>query len=192
MPHRIFLATRLPEEVKQELLGYKERWSEIPAHWVGKDNLHITLVFLGNRSAKELVEVQRIAKEVAANHKPFTLSLSQITYGPTEKQPKMIWAKGAVSKELLSLQKDLAKALGYQDEHPFSLHITLARLNAWEFRKLELEERPEVQEEISLTIPVSSLEIMESKLKRAGAEYSVIESMPLSPKSDLGGMRVKI
>ena len=98
----------------------------------------------------------------------------------------MIWAKGAISKELLSLQKDLAKTLGYQDDHPFFLHITLARLNIWEFRKLEPEERPNVQEEISLTIPVSSLQVMESKLKRTGAEYSVIESIPLSPKSDLG------
>jgi len=179
MLHRIFLAINLPEKIKTELLGCKERWPELPARWTTPDNLHITLVFLGSTSDKELKNVQEITKKVAANYKTFTLFLSQIVYGPTERQPKMIWAKGKTSKELLSLQKDLAQALGYQEEHLFSLHITLARLKEWEFRKVAPEERPQVKEEISLKIPVSSLEVMESKLKRGGAEYSIIQSILL-------------
>ena len=174
MLHRIFLAINLPEEAKNKLLEYKEKWSELPARWTTENNLHITLVFLGNTSDKELQEVQKIASKVAASHKIFSFSLSQIVYGPTAKQPRMIWAQGMMSKELLILQKDLAKTLEHQEEHPFSLHITLARLNEWEFRKIEPEERPEIQEEISLTIPVSSLQVMESMLKRTGAEYKVL------------------
>lgn len=181
MLRRIFLALNLSSKAKQGLLGYQENWPELKARWTMPENLHVTLMFLGNTSEKELKEVQRIVKEVAVKHKPFSFSLSQIVYGPTEKQPKMIWAKGTISKELLSLHKDLARTLEYHTEHPFSLHITLARLNAWEFKMIEPEERPKVQEEISLEIPVSSLEVMESKLKRKGAEYSVIESIPLSP-----------
>jgi len=180
MLQRIFLAINLPVKVKEELLGYKEKWSELPLRWTAQDNLHITLLFLGNTSVKELENVQKIVPRVAANHAPFTLSLSQITYGPTEKQPKMIWAKGETSKELLSLQKDLAGALGHQEEHLFSLHITLARLNAWEFKKIEPEERPHIEEEISLEIPVSSLQIMESKLKQTRPEYSIIEDITLT------------
>ena len=180
MLHRIFLAINLPKTIKTELLGYKERWPELPARWTTQGNLHITLVFLGNTSEKELEEVRHIAREVAANHKTFSFSLSQIVYEPQKKQPRMIWAKGTMSKELMSLQKDLTRALGYQEEHPFSLHITLARLNEWEFRRIEPEERPIIDEEISLTIPVSSFEIMESTLKRGGAKYSVIESIALS------------
>lgn len=180
MIHRIFLALALPLKVKQELLGYQEKWPELPARWTTPNNLHITLVFLGNVSNKELQGVQKIAKEVAVNHKTFSFSLSQIVYGPTEKQPKMVWAKGTVSKELLSLQEDLARTLGYHNEHPFSLHITLARLKEWEFRRIEPEERPEVNEEISLTIPVSAVQVMESALKQTGTEYTIVESIPLS------------
>ena len=180
MMHRIFLAINLPRKIRVELLGYKERWPELPARWTTPDNLHVTLVFLDNTSDKELKKVQTIAREVASNHKIFSFSLSQIVYGPTEKQPRMIWIKGETPKELLLLQRNLAEALRYKEERSFSIHITLARLNAWEFQKIEPEERPEIQEEISLTISVSSLEIMESKLKRTGAEYNVIESMPLS------------
>lgn len=181
MLHRIFLAINLPKTVKTELLGYKERWSDLPARWTKPQNLHVTLVFLGNTSEKELEDVKNIAREVAKKHKPFSFSLAEIVYGPTEKQPRMIWAKGETSKELLALQKDLVNALGHQEEHPFSLHITLARLNEWEFQRIEQEERPIIYEEISFRVPASSIEIMESKLKRTGAQYSVIESIPLSP-----------
>jgi len=180
MLHRIFLAINLPEKVKTELLGYKERWPELPARWATPENLHVTLMFLGNTSDKELHGIQIIAKEVAKKHRIFSFSLSQIIYGPTEQQPRMIWAVGEMSKELLSFKKDLANALGHQEERLFSLHITLARLSEWEFRKIEPEERPKIQEEISFVIPVSSFEIMESKLRRTGAEYSIIESVPLS------------
>lgn len=180
MLRRIFLAINLPNKVKTELLRYKERWPALPARWTTPENLHITLMFLGNTSDKELKEIQKNAGGIATRHKAFSFSLSQIVYEPQKKQPRMIWAKGTMSKELMSLQKDLARALGYQEEHPFSLHITLARLNEWEFRRIEPEERPIIDEEISLTIPVSSFEIMESTLKRGGAKYSVIESIALS------------
>ena len=80
------------------------------------------------------------------------------------------------------LQRNLAEALRYKEERSFSIHITLARLNAWEFQKIEPEERPMINEVVSLNIPVSSFEVMESTLKRTGAQYSIIESIPLSPQ----------
>ncbi|MCH8048545.1 RNA 2',3'-cyclic phosphodiesterase, partial [Patescibacteria group bacterium] len=178
MLQRIFLAINIPLEIKKELLEYKKKWPELPARWTVQDNLHITLVFLGNTSAGELKNVKEITHKVAANHEPFTLSLSQITYGPTEKQPKMIWAIGKAPEELHSLQQDLAKTLNHQEENSFSLHVTLARLNAWEFKKIEPEERPHIEEEISLKIPVHTIDIMESRLKRTGPEYHIIERIP--------------
>ena len=180
MLQRIFLAINIPLEIKKELLEYKKKWPELPARWTAQDNLHVTLVFLGNTSVKELEDVQKIVSNVAVNHAPFILFLSQITYGPTEKQPKMIWAKGDESKELLSLQQDLAKALGRKEENSFSLHVTLARLNAWEFKKIEFEERPDITKEISLKVRVNTIDIMESVTKHREITYSCIESIPLA------------
>jgi len=55
----------------------------------------------------------------------------------------------------------------------------LARIRTWEFREIEPEEEPEVNEEINLTFEVNSIEVMESQLKRGGAEYTVLESCQL-------------
>jgi len=179
MMHRIFLAINLPPKIKDKLSLYKKRWLKLPATWTTPQNLHITLVFLGNTSDKELTRIKDITAQVIAQHKPFTLSLFNIVYGPNAKQPKMVWATGEQSPELTALQQNLASALSQRKEYSFSQHITLARIKEWEFRKLEPEERPVIQEEISFKIPVSSVEIMESKLKRTGAEYSIIESISL-------------
>ena len=178
--HRIFLAINLPEKVKAQLLGYKERWPELPARWTKPENLHVTLLFLGNTSEKELKDITKKAKEVATRHQVFSMLLSQIVYGPSTANPRMVWATGELPKELKALHQSLQKTLvKVPDKKPFSLHITLARLKEWEFQKLESEERPDIQENISLEIPVRSIDIMESNLKRTGAEYRILETCNL-------------
>jgi len=52
----------------------------------------------------------------------------------------------------------------------------LARISEWEFRKFALEERPEINEDIDFVFTVESIEVMESELKRAGPQYTILES----------------
>jgi len=200
MRHRVFIAINLPEDIKEKLTDYQAKWPELPIRWTKKDNLHITLMFLGYLSDEELLEVLKSTKEAVSKHQPFFINLKKIIYGPPKKlPPRMIWAEGEKSKELGKLQKDLENSLlsseafspaealaktGAKEDltieaRPYAPHITLGRIKAWEFRKIEPEEKPEVNEEINLNFEVNSIEVMESELKRGGAEYAVLESAPL-------------
>ena len=190
MRHRVFIAINLPEDIKEKLTDYQAKWPELPIRWTKKDNLHITLMFLGYLSDEELLEVLKSTKEAVSKHQPFFINLKKIIYGPPKKlPPRMIWAEGEKSKELGKLQKDLensllsSEALAKEDltieARPYAPHITLGRIKAWEFRKIEPEERPEVNEEINLNFEVNSIEVMESELKRGGPEYTILESCPL-------------
>lgn len=185
--HRIFIAINLPEGVKQKLLSYRKMWPEGPARWITKENLHLTLAFLGNTSETELQALIELCKRIGETHKPFELTLHHIVYGPMPSWPRMIWALIEKSPELLMLQNDVEKALAssqkirYQPEQrSYSPHLTLARFKMFELQKMELEELPDINEEISLVFRVSSIEIMESKLKRSGAEYTSVQSIPLT------------
>lgn len=98
----------------------------------------------------------------------------------------MVWVEGEKSEELGKLQKDLENSLFTAsirslkpDIRPYIAHITLGRIRAWEFRQIEPEERPEINEDIDLSFEVKSIEIMESELKRGGAEYAILESFKL-------------
>lgn len=190
MRHRIFIAINLPEGIKKEIFSYQEKWPELPVRWVKPENIHITLAFLGYLSDEELLEVLKIAKEIAQRNNSFSINLKKICYGPPKKMPpRMVWAEGEKSEELGKLQKDLenslshaealAKADGLKETRPYTPHITLGRIRQWEFRQIESEERLEVNEDISFSFEVKSIEVMESQLKRGGPEYVVLASAPL-------------
>ena len=163
MRHRIFIAINLPEEIKNQLLSYQAKWPELPIRWTKKESLHITLEFLGYLSDDELLKVCQNTKELAAEKKSFTITLDKICYGPPKKMPpRMVWVVG-----------------GKVGAFNFSPHITLGRIRTWQWRQIEPEERPEVSEEINLNFEVSSIEVMESVLKKGGPEYTLLESCPL-------------
>lgn len=188
MKRRIFIAINLPEDIKRKLADYQNKWPDLPIRWTKPKNIHITLVFLGYVNDEELVEICKVAKEVAGRHLPFSIILDRICYGPPKKiPPRMIWIEGEKSKELATIKNDIEKSLinskgvDFSSENrAFSLHITLGRIRQWEWRRIEPEERPEIKEEINLSFPVNSIEIMESELKRGGAEYIILQSDQLS------------
>ncbi len=185
--HRIFIAINLPKEIKEKLAVYQKKWAELPIRWTRLDNIHITLVFLGYVNNEELLETCKITKEVASKHPSFYLNLNKICYGPEgKKPPRMIWAAGEKSQEFAFLKDDLDKSLTWSpsirfmsEKREFSPHITLGRIRQWEWRRIEPEERPEIEEEINLSFSVNTIEIMESLLKRKGPEYTILESAPL-------------
>ena len=184
--HRVFVAINLPEEVKKELFLYSEKWPELPAKWTEKDNLHITLEFLGALTDEEVGEVCVTVKDVATRHGSFSLNLTQILYGPPKKMPpKMVWAQGEKSEELAELREDLENSLTEKirfvpENRIFAPHITLARISAFGFKAIEPEERPEINETIDLPFTVESIEVMESEMHRGGPVYTVLESHQLN------------
>ncbi|MCX6718330.1 MAG: RNA 2',3'-cyclic phosphodiesterase [Candidatus Staskawiczbacteria bacterium] len=180
--HRVFIAINLPGEIKKELAGFYDKWPELPAKWTAKDNLHITLEFLGDLTDVEIGDACKITAEVVKRHNSFDLNLNKILYGPPKKNPpRLVWVEGQESKELADLKNDLQESLLEKirfrpDEKGFVTHITLARISEWEFRKFELEERPEINENIDLMFTAESIEVMESELKRGGPVYTILES----------------
>jgi len=183
--HRVFIAINLPEEIKKELFSYSEKWSELPCKWTSKDNLHVTLEFLGALTDEEIGEVCVAVKAVAEKHKLFSLNLNSVCYGPHKKiPPKMVWAEGEKSEELSALREDLENSLTEKvkfvpENRTFAPHITLARISSWEWKGIEPEERPEVNENIDLPFTVESIEVVESELRRGGPVYTILESHSL-------------
>jgi len=90
----------------------QNRWPELPARWTKPENLHITLLFLGNVNDEEVYNICLKLKTVSQRHNPFDLTIDNVTYGPFQKvPPRMVWASGQVSQELGALQKDLESEL---------------------------------------------------------------------------------
>jgi 2'-5' RNA ligase len=187
--HRVFVAINISEKIKNYLCAAQDRYLELPARWARPENLHITLVFLGNTSDQEVIDVCDTVREIANRHDPFDLTLDRICYGPPGKAPRMVWVNGAKSAELGALQTDLQnsffetgqpdESIGSDEERFFVPHVTLARIKQTELHQMEREEVPVIDEEIDKTFMVESIEVMESESKKGGPVYTVLESFKL-------------
>lgn len=153
--HRVFIAINLPEDIKEELVKIQERYFELPCRWTKKENLHITLEFIGNISNEELKRIFEDVQHRMLNIPAFEVELDKISYFPDGNLPKYIFATGE------------------------KYHITLARISQWGWRKINPEDRPDVSEKINLKFKVNSVEVMESFLKKGGSEYRVLKSFKL-------------
>lgn len=187
MLHRIFLAINLPENVKRKLLTFKDKYGEIPAKWIRSDNLHITLLFLGNLDDNQLSQTIKAIDEVCKKQKSFVVNLKKACFSENQRGvPRMVWIEGEGDSNLFLLQKELEQKIfnldsfQYKEKEnkPFFFHVTLARIRQWEFQKLE--EMPIIDETLNIKFEVNTIEIMESELKRGGPEYTVLDSFELS------------
>jgi len=174
---RVFIAINLPEEIKRELdILEKEIQDMFPQElngglikWVKKENLHITLLFLGSTKDEEIPELINTVKEIAKNHKPFLIKLKKVCYGPPDKMPpRLIWLEIEKREELFKIAEALKNKtrengiLRKFEKRDFSPHITLGRIRTWQWRRIEPEERPEIEQDINLTFEAKSIDIMES------------------------------
>lgn len=183
MKHRIFIAINLPEIIKKEIGKYQKKFQEIPARWTKPENIHITLIFLGYVEENKIEEIKSLIKKIAFNYKNFEVNLEKIIYGPPLKPPRMIWITIKKNGILFNLQKELKNTflkngiLPEKENREFSPHITLCRFNTHDFKKIK--NPPIVNQKINLNFITDSIDLMESKLFKTGAKYSIIEKIKL-------------
>lgn len=193
--HRIFVAINLPEEVKVELGNlekeiadmFPEEASRGLIRWVKKENLHLTLLFIGLVKDEEIPQVSQIVRSIVQAQKSFSLKFEKVCYGPSNKiPPRLIWLDIEEEPGLLTLAEKLKEEMTQTgilrkiEKRRFSPHITLGRIRTWQWQRMDPEERPVIEREISLNFEVKSIEMMESVLKRTGSEYIILESTKLT------------
>ena len=135
------------------------------------ENLHITLAFLGERTAEQRACMEAAADGVAAES--FELHFNEVRY---VSRREILWlGTGQLPPPLLGLVKRLSSALmacGYEPEHrPFQAHVTLMR---------KLHHPPRVPLTADLHWPVEQFALVRSELTRAGAIYTVLRRWPLT------------
>lgn len=93
MLKRLFLAINLPMELKRELANVeKEINSAFPEEtadaglfkWVKTENLHITLLFIGQVGDNAEPKLAEAINSVVKNYKPMEIKTKKVCYGPVK------------------------------------------------------------------------------------------------------------
>ncbi len=187
MRKRVFIAINLPEEIKKELFQQQKEWKNLPIRWTPKENLHITLVFIGYINNQQLKEISFLTNKAVNSYSSFVVRFKKICLAPPNRSPRMVWLEIERSLEMLHLKQSLeelflknSQKTGFfeKERRLFSPHITLGRIRIFEWN--QLKKKPQIEKKFFSEFRVNSVEIMESLLSREGAKYSLLESIQLS------------
>lgn len=182
---RLFVALEIPSEVRKNLAALIESLRAVSpqTRWVRPENLHVTLKFIGEVPEPKL-PVIRTALASGRSEQPVRLDFRGLGFFPNERHPRVFWVGIEASPNLKTLAADIDGAtekLGIpREQRPFSPHLTLAR---FEPPRLPEKLRAAIQENAGRefgSLRTTQFHLIESKLKRSGAEYTTVESFPFA------------
>ncbi|MEM4662775.1 MAG: RNA 2',3'-cyclic phosphodiesterase [Candidatus Diapherotrites archaeon] len=173
---RTFIAVNLPNDVKEKIWqDLSEKIKQKGIKLVEKENLHITLLFIGEIPESYVEEIKRRLEPLSAT-KQFKISLNGIGCFA----PRVLWVGlNEGKKDLEMLQKKVCELVGLNDKK-FSAHLTIARnkwLSAKDFATL-VDKLKETK--VCSSFVVSSVDIMKSTLTKSGPIYEKIAEIKLS------------
>lgn len=170
---RIFIAFDTPKQLQRALKGSYDK--SIDVRWTAPENLHVTLVFLGNMTKQQIDLLKDYVSVVAQKHRPIAVKISGII-----KIREMIWAEVESSQELSCLYDDLQEILSVKGllktgHSKYKPHINLGRFQKKDSNKVRWEGPSAALE----SYMADHMVIFESILLPNGPRYISINAYPL-------------
>jgi len=173
---RAFIAINIPEQLKEKIWkNFSEKISSREIKLVEKENLHLTLLFLGEIPENYLEEIKKRLAPISES-KRFEVKLCGIGCFA----PRVLWLGFSQGEEKIKeLHDKVCKCIGLKDEK-FSAHLTIARNKRMPARNFyNLVERLK-KETFCESFSVTSVDIMQSTLTSSGPIYKKIAEIKLS------------
>jgi 2'-5' RNA ligase len=179
---RTFIGVDIGKAIRERAVALQEKLSQSAngVKWVEPENLHITLLFLGEVDDREVPAVCRAVAEQTIQHPAFEMSVEKLGCFPHPRRPRIIWiGVGQGEKELCALHDALEPPLLQlgcyrREERQYRPHITLGRVRT---------DRPPDKLASALTqnqaweggrVPVHEVLVMSSELTPQGPNYTIL------------------
>lgn len=187
MKKRLFIAIPLSENLKNQLIIYKNNLRTKKINWTKIENLHITVQFLGEIEQGFLFSIIKKIENATKDINTFTIEFDKIIFAPPNKTPRMIWA---IFSDDGSFQELVDAVSGAMEEFiaPISrnenvmrkkriAHVTLARFNDSQIvHSLHLA-MPKIKNK---SFDCQRIELWQSTLTRNGPIYKNINKFFLT------------
>lgn len=184
---RLFVAIELADAAKSKLSELQARLGRDcqGVRWIPREQLHLTVKFLGEVPDGRVPEVCAGLSTAALDCRPFAMGLEGAGCFPPRGSVRIVWAGLLDASGQLRLCVESVESameiLGYAGESkPFSPHITIGRVR-------EDRSGGAIRQAVSkgnlarLEQPVTSFTLMSSVLAPQGPTYTAVCRVPLGP-----------
>ena len=173
---RAFIAVKLPPKVLMQINKIQESLQEFEGNKTELKNLHLTLKFLGEVSCDNLEGVKTNLRKIKFNK--FEGEIKGTGFFDKKDGRGILWL-GITNCE--NLQKEIDDSLEgmFKKENRFMGHLTIGRV------KKVVDKKKFVEDLKKINIPKISFifdnfYLMQSRLKKEGPEYTIIEEYNLN------------
>jgi 2'-5' RNA ligase len=185
---RTFIAIDVDDALRDRLVALQETLARAGSEvkWVEPDNLHLTLLFLGEVEMKEVHAVCRAVADTCREHHVFPLTVERVGGFPNARRPRVLWAGvGEGAEDVVALHDALEPPLldlGYyrREERHYTPHVTLGRVpNDGSADRLALAVEQQAQWRGGQQL-VKQVLVMSSELTSNGPLYTVLSRAKLA------------
>ncbi|MFA4647849.1 RNA 2',3'-cyclic phosphodiesterase [Pyrococcus kukulkanii] len=182
---RAFIAIDVSEEVRdaivraQDFIGTKEA----KIKFVERENLHITLKFLGEITQEQAEEIKKILAEIAKRHKKHEVRVKGIGVFPNPNYVRVIWAGVENDEGIKAIAQDIERELsklGFKKDKEFVAHVTIGRVKFVKDKLGLAMKLKELANEDFGTFRVEAIELKKSTLTPKGPIYETLARFELS------------
>lgn len=130
---RLFIAIRFPEEALDAMTRAQDalKAQSLSGNFSRRENLHLTLSFLGEIAPSRVPELKKLLTRTARNTRPFSLAFDRLDCFPGRRGEALYYLAAASPPELTHLAARLNQSLrqaGFpQEDRAFVPHVTLVR-----------------------------------------------------------------
>jgi 2'-5' RNA ligase len=182
---RAFIAVDLDDPVIEKVCNVveilKPRITEI--RWLRKENLHLTLKFLGNIAESQVEPITAALRHPLGLFSPCTISAKGLGVFPDFRRPKILWV-GLTGDQLVQLAAEIESALmplGFTPENrAFTPHLTIGRWREGSRPAKNLRQEIDSLNDFEFgACAVRQIVLFQSVLKPEGASYSELRTIQL-------------
>ena len=183
---RSFVAIELSEEVTLSLRACQDQLKEVAPHvsWVIPENLHLSLVFLGDVFVEQSVLIGNLLDALCGDFPCFELELSGIGFFGSERRPRVLWAGIAhLPRALMELQARVAgqmkRITAFVEKRSYVPHVTIGRVRS--NRNLDglTTALRSVKNTYHGRAAVHEIVLIKSTLAARGAQYTMVHRSSL-------------
>ena len=192
---RVFIALDIDDVIREHLQLFLDgvRGFAPDARWVRPESMHVTLKFIGEKSAESVEEIKHALARIQGG--AIEISFRGHGFFPTSKAARVFWVGIEAGAQFAALAKSVDEAMAAlgvpKEEHIFSPHLTLARRGGsgaprWRKGDAPNQSFQRLQEKLAAmsapdfgTMTAREFFLYESQLGRGGSRYTKIARFEL-------------